>query len=1243
MLKTTVLRAMGLAVILFSSIPTGLRAGDSGPADATRKSQTQIVYTGRLMGYFRAPDLQSGKVADTCDSSALDNGSREAKAFDAARQSAPNAILVGTGDNFAPRFEARTFDPPPDPLKPTKGVVQPAGKDQYIWYPDDLANPGLVLHTQPAGKWIRADEVPPMKDLERFLRAGKGLIPADNVACFLLREGYTAVVPGRHDFYFGPERLRNLARFLASNPTGKSVQMLASNLIIDTSWKDDHKPLPDDEFKLGFAPHWPSKFASASDPPFPSLLSPADGKKVYPWLPGATIKLMKLDPNGSDSSRMLYRLIYDENAGQPQTDQALKAFLANTLNSGRCPAASKCSEDASRLKGIVDKFNSTQNKVYLCQSAEPGRPNSIPVEAGSPCLQTPLDWYVWMDRNSVGFLLKFPKPLQPNQNYGLCLTGDNLPPIKNGAKLYCQRFSVYQPLFSFPSQQPSAADPRPYTFVKADPDQGKPLDVAIFGALDPDIPDYVGALNLQWQNVDEEGHPAPYKTTAAVRDPAEGIRETVDAFLWCYQKEHGKRFDGLKILLAQMGPQHAQALATRLGGFDVVITAADPELASGLHKTTYDWTPGDSFPRDYQGIIAVPKSYDPTSFGQDEPVPIGSLNISVDPAPKGAWTVDSEMLRAGSVPQSPSSPLVFWNAAKTALQNGCGLAEPASSNSELIKTLTMCAIQKELGADVVLLQDRDFYVDIPSGVNDAGVTPGALQKILDRILWKGDFLIPLNMPGSALIQALQQSDKYKADDASALSLTDERQRSLVYVGIRHDADRDEYLVNDVPLDKNRLYVVATSDYIGVGDTGYPDLAAAAVKPPRVPGDFPKRLETISSVACRAIMPYASGSQCQQRIDRENYFDALEIKPSDNRAGQTSAQQFHDWIDPHLVHKVPGEMASTTATTALDNAVQQRGLGALRINPSNPSLLTLNNASLSFSSVNHKFSDAQLKNLFPGSPVTQLTTPRGHTLQFDLPAKYSYSWEHVELFQAEELRYSAQYTGQPSAARIISQKQNLWSTDTGLALHVRNRKLPHLEPVFTFHTETQLWNPLPGFIESLASSGKPSVAQPFDLSRTYLLLPRAGLRWVDRVSWIEAGLESGGELNAVRLIPNPDNTDQLLLRRPNLRVNGVYWNWHTVVPFSSTVSWQIDEDGNYFFNNRDDKPIDTRFRSDSETALNFKVWPSLSFGPTYEIFLYSNKVQGIWFWQGQASMKMNVRFDFWNHREWTKEMRYSPTK
>jgi hypothetical protein len=165
----------------------------------------------------------------------------------------------------------------------------------------------------------------------------------------------------------------------------------------------------------------------------------------------------------------------------------------------------------------------------------------------------------------------------------------------------------------------------------------------------------------------------------------------------------------------------------------------------------------------------------------------------------------------------------------------------------------------------------------------------------------------------------------------------------------------------------------------------------------------------------------------------------------------------------------------------------------------------------------------------------------------------------------------------------------------------------------------------------------------DLGRTYLLLPRLGMRFVDRVSWFEAGVETGGELKAVRLVPNPSNTSQTLVQRPNIRVNGIYWNWHTVIPFSSTVSWQIDEDGDYRFNSHDDNPIDTRFRSDAETALNFKVWPSLSFAPTYEIFLYSNKVQGIWFWQGQASIKIKTRFDFWNHRKWTDQIEYTPGK
>ncbi len=118
---------------------------------------------------------------------------------------------------------------------------------------------------------------------------------------------------------------------------------------------------------------------------------------------------------------------------------------------------------------------------------------------------------------------------------------------------------------------------------------------------------------------------------------------------------------------------------------------------------------------------------------------------------------------------------------------------------------------------------------------------------------------------------------------------------------------------------------------------------------------------------------------------------------------------------------------------------------------------------------------------------------------------------------------------------------------------------------------------------------------------------------------------------------------LTVERQGIRVPGIFWNWHLTVPFTSTVSWMIDEDGNYFFNTRGDSPTDTHFRSDLKSSVNFLVWPSLSFAPTCEYFLYENKVRGIWFWEGQASIQMNLRFDFWNKRSWTRKVKYAPAK
>jgi hypothetical protein len=55
--------------------------------------------------------------------------------------------------------------------------------------------------------------------------------------------GFSAIVPGQQDFYYGPGRLRKLARFLArpGDRNYQPVQMLAANLVISSA---ERKPRP---------------------------------------------------------------------------------------------------------------------------------------------------------------------------------------------------------------------------------------------------------------------------------------------------------------------------------------------------------------------------------------------------------------------------------------------------------------------------------------------------------------------------------------------------------------------------------------------------------------------------------------------------------------------------------------------------------------------------------------------------------------------------------------------------------------------------------------------------------------------------------------------------------------------------------------------------------------------------------------------------------------------------------------
>jgi hypothetical protein len=1310
----------------------------------------QVLYTGRLMGYFRIPTWQPGntmrgKPIQGCDQWKGQEWSEDVKTFDAQRQSAPGAILVGTGDNFAPEIEARDFWPPPIPLKPKNDDFEklPVSRDQYYWYPElkipDKDKDGNPIHD----RWITSDEAKDLPNLQSALSEGWGVIPTDNVGCFLIQEKYAAVVPGRHDFYFGPERLRELARFLASTPVsdGQPVQMLGANLVIETTWKTGHKPLADIDYKLAFVPHWPAKYAASNDD-LPAVISPADGGKVYPWLPAVTLKIKSLD--GELSSRLKEKTFDTADPAKGLADFLKDAARDHIENGAYQDALKRLLSDLSKI--IADPM--TMNKIYICRSTTVGDPNHIPEPGKSDHCNLLQKHYFAIADGAIEYVLPltgqipsdyFPKKpfseehffnLVPGENYGLCLKGpsneepSNLPEIENapmGGGYYCQRFSVYWPLFSFhtyhakstdPTDPPLQADsvfhePEPYVFLPADASKGRPVDVAIFGIVDPAMTEYVGGLNLAWQN-----ERSKYKTTVAINYPVEALREITGYFAMKYRERNGRDFDGVKILLAEMSPARAKVLAAHFREFQIVVSAADDDLETTAQEETIT-RPRASRPKTF---VAVPAGYYRTRTPAQPYIEIGSLTLTatdtLHTTPAGGAVSVSKLFstRLGRSPgtlQTDAFPGWFTHKVETASGKCFGPSKRTLTTLdrfERLQLLTLCAMQKETGADVALLQSRDFFGYWPE--SQSGLGPSVrdnqddskiqAQLFLDRIVWKGDFLTLVYVPGSALQKAMEQSKKYESDDASALSLSDEHDRGLIAVGLGHDASRDECLINEVPLDKNRLYAVATSDFIAAGGTGYPDFAAAIVKAPQSPQDLPDEMQTISGLVCRKLEGSKASGYCQSHIPRDQYFDSLAMDPTDQRKGDSPAHELWAWSFFHHAQRIPkaktasmpsgGKKPAAPAATleqfqaplesvsqeptlvptpdsklsaaeAAQRRVHYRGLGALRFNPPDPSPFSIDNASLGFSSVTHKFTDADRKSTFPGNPLTQLTTARSHTLQFDVRPKYSYSWHWGEVFQIGEARYKAQYTGQANASRIINQNENLLSSDTGIAFHLGarglpsdgnkrhlvGRTLPHLEGVATIHYETQVVNPLPNFLESLSTSSNLAVAPGFDKSRTHILLARTGARWVDRAGWFEAGLETGKEFNAIRLVA-PSGSSLTTVQRPDIRVSGAYWNWHLIAPFSQKVSLQIDEKGDYFFNKASDTPIDTKFRSDTEMSLNFKIWDSLSFAPTYEIFAYTNKVQQIWFWQGQADIKLKVRFDFWNHREWWgRQIRYAPAK
>jgi 5'-nucleotidase, C-terminal domain len=1333
----------GVCVVIWSLVAVPGSANPPKPSNngLTQGKQVDILFTGRLFGYFRLPRLQSihDPVGDggrkpwgfACPLNPPDSELSE-WARDLVNELPANhrrkQLLLGMGDNFALYLPSRIFSDPPPAKGDADGFGQ-YGKEDYVW-------------DWQAQQWIpsygKKDKIPP--GISEGLREGEGVVPTDNVACFLSYAGYDAIVPGQHDFHYGPERVRELARLLASMPAGKNskytpVQMLADNLYIKTSWKDDHKPIPDAEKrKLPFSVDDTVDDNGAKRPV--KIKFPADRDEVLPWF----FTVLERAPN--------------QGAKSPPPS----AYTPVVLGTDDHPDRFACGDPFRDPKCIPG--NSTVPRVSLAEVKD----------------------------DSARWEVNEFQQLQPG-SYKVCVVQNNSDPQKG--RPYCHRFTVVAPFLQFPvdpmphgtrSVLPQGIttlqNPMPFFFKRVcpgDPEKKRCRDVAVFGVVDPDLPSQVGELNYAWQNFRQSGSGSPdkkMKTELATMDPAKALKQLVQFAKDCYEYgdaackkkytepgsavvQGGPDNNLFMVLLAQMSPGRAYPLEARLKGenhFDVLIAAASQEqftrdeirivdATTAYDDTDRQWmTKGekDSCPEDADSktgevpctvptFVAVPpEAWEPFWMhrpvrdlrvvqlpgGQVEYVTSspGSSRRECSNAPGGAWwgcanrrlvAAAHDLLPPGARhhpeqdPNSCQSSAKPWpDEAEKKLRDLDHLIlgsrrPPTDWLSDLrdpprrqFVGATLWALLRNTHADVAMMQMRDFYFRsrlagcMLSHLDDDLIAPAArascakicepvwrcfqgpqaLQKTLDVLLWKGDFLTVLPVRGSVLEKVLGDSDGYKKEEDSSLVTEDQRGRYLVYLGIRHDTDHDIYYVNDLQIDPNRIYTVVTTDYIALGDTGYPELNDPTVNHPPNPLYSKRKFEQISTVVCRAVTH--DPAQCASDVTPKYYPDQLEAVKPLPETGQTWRYRFRDWLPfhPHSGADAPEKTGKGAANPKnKKHQVNPKDLQTTAMEQ--PHWEAEFNGSLGFKFLKNSRSESGLLANFAGVSEPKATTPRFHSWTIQQEGSALWAFRRVDLFETEDFDYQSTFTDTATGPRSASQPTNKMSDELGARWNVFRvrRKLPHLRLLTSFLWQTQAFPT----VQSLSVESS-SVPLRFDEGRDFLTLGRVGVGWYDRQSHIEAGLEGGDDISAVQqfeffspqgsllgtcvpgvgpkslancVLGNPLilPSSRVRIGRATRRASGAFWGLRLALPLVNRLTASWEDQGDFFFRNHGVNTTDTRLDNLLISKLSFQFWPNLAFSPTYTMFAYKNQIAGSFLLQHEFGITMDYTFRLTNRR------------
>ncbi|MBV9268499.1 MAG: hypothetical protein JO061_20190 [Acidobacteriaceae bacterium] len=828
--------------------------------------------------------------------------------------------------------------------------------------------------------------------------------------------------------------------------------------------------------------------------------------------------------------------------------------------------------------------------------------------------------------------------LHPGEPYHVCASRASGTEFTKADTLCSGTFKPHRPLLFYendPTQSPS-----PYAVLRN--------SVVVFGVLDPALLTEIGQVNSSWWNTNanlDTGIEIP-----AIEQCLAQAMQTCDADPAC----HGKP----RVLLAQMPLAKAERLtahAPEERPFEAIIAQADEADA------TRDLISTDSGLADkLRPALLVPA---PNFSGADPKHLRVTLQRATFTHAPDSRTVSNGITRT----TTPIRATVFsgaeplWKLIVDAqLAPGpikaAGHGRPQFTNTVVDGILT--AVRSACKSDVAFLQERDLFIPAVYALEQP--LPAQLQELLDRLLWKGDFLSCRGATSEVLKQVIQDSDRFDIADRDELSLDMEYGRGLHKLGVFESPDTKDLIVDGTTVRPGQLYAVGTTEFLALGDTGYSELHAPPV-PPAARIRSLAELNEISAIVCQAIargLPETERNAvtCRHAIDADSYFDHITMEPYSNPKALNLGQKAGNSADENWGNR------NTFAPIATDKAevkAQNRRVESVR----------LDKADIGFDETLHSLSESLQKTRFGGVQAPEPTAPERIHATLDWLLRWSSYGKNVDRFFQSDAAYDATVLRQvfttvgpngtfitlPNEPWLLSQSKNTVGLESGFTWRLmpeHQKNVTGLKLLTSARFETQLISP---FIQFQASDG----LLKEDLPRTNSLFGKAGLRYDGTKSWIEAGLQSGpftqisslqlGNLtcdpgNIVNCV-SPDGGLTILplsaIQNQPFRVqtnrreqSGVFLNARIHLPLLlEKFDYVIDNSGSLFFNRAGDSSADTRYLETMTHSVTIPVIGNLSLVPKVELFFFQNKVAG-WHIHGyQTSITAQYRFDWHTGLTW----------